>query len=79
MVLASWLEETLEKRRQRQIKAAEDKVRVEERKAAQQAAQQLQQRWLDWNQRREAAAAVGEEFTEPPPGVDIGHEDPQQQ
>lgn len=63
MVIASWLEETLEKRRQRQIKAAVDNER---------------QRWLEWNRRREAAAAVGEDFNEPPPGVNQEFEDPQQ-
>ena len=54
MVLSTWLEETLEKRRRRQIRAAVENER---------------QRWLDWNRRREAAAAAGEEFTEPPPGT----------
>ena len=28
------------------------------------------QRWEAWNRRREAAAAAGEEFSEPPPGLD---------
>lgn len=54
MVLSTWLEETLEKRRRRQIRAAVESER---------------QRWLDWNRRREAAADAGEEFTEPPPGT----------
>ena len=58
MVFASWLEETLEKRRRRQIRAAADNARAEVQKA-----------WLEWNRRREAAAAAGEEFNEPPPGV----------
>ena len=62
MVFASWLEETLEKRKQRQIKAAEDRGLARGRA-------ELQREWLEWNQRREAAAAVGEEFTEPPPGT----------
>ena len=57
-VFADWLEETLERRRQRQIKAAVDKARAEER-----------QKWQGWNQRREAAVAAGEDFDEPPPGV----------
>ena len=60
MVFGTWLEETLEKRRQRQIKAAVDRARAEER-----------QRWEAWNRRREAAAAAGEEFSEPPPGLDL--------
>ena len=58
MVIASWLEETLEKRRQRQIKAAV----AEER-----------EKWQEWNRRREAAAAAGEEFHEPPPGSKAEH------
>lgn len=63
MVLSTWLEEVLEKRRQRQIK---DAVDVERRS------------WLDWNRRREAAAAAGEDFTEPPPGTTTDTEDSQQ-
>lgn len=66
-VFADWLEETLERRRQRQIKAAVDKARAEER-----------QRWEGWNHRREAAVAAGVDFNEPPPGIDQNAEDPQQ-
>ena len=66
MVIASWLEETLEKRRQRQIKAAENAGVVRGRAEA---AAEVQQKWEEWNQRREDAAAAGEEFNEPPPGV----------
>ena len=62
MVIASWLEETLEKRRQRQIKAAENAGVVRGRAEA-------QQKWEEWNQRREDAAAAGEEFNESSPGV----------
>lgn len=72
MVIASWLEETLEKRRQRQIRAAEDRARNEGGKA-------VQQKWEEWNQRREAAAAAGEDFDESPPGVMPETEDSQQQ
>ena len=71
MVIASWLEETLEKRRQRQIRAAADKARTEGEQA-------VQQRWVDWNRRREAAMSAGEDFNEPPPGVNQEFEDPQQ-
>ncbi len=46
MVIASWLEETLEKRRQRQIKAAADKGRT-------QGITEERQRWAEWNRRRE--------------------------
>ena len=66
MVIASWLEETLEKRRQRQIKAAENAGVVRGRAEA---AAEVQQKWEEWNERREDAAAAGEEFDEPPPGV----------
>ena len=57
MVFGTWLEETLEKRKQRQIMAAANNARAQER-----------QQWVDWNRRRQAAAAAGEEFNEPPPG-----------
>ncbi len=67
MVFGTWLEETLEKRKQRQIMAAANKARTQER-----------QQWVDWNRRREAAAAAGEEFNEPPPGTDQETEDNQQ-
>lgn len=66
MVLASWLEETLEKRRQRQIKAAADKGRTEGRTEG---FEEASRKWQEWNQRREAAAVAGEEFIEPPPGT----------
>ena len=62
MVIASWLEETLEKRRQRQIKAAENAGVVR-------GPAEAQQKWEEWNQRREDAAAAGEEFNESSPGV----------
>ena len=67
MVFGTWLEETLEKRRQRQIRTAAENARAEVQKA-----------WAEWNRRREAAAAAGEEFTEPPPGIDQDPEDSQQ-
>ena len=71
MVIASWLEETLEKRRQRQIKAAENAGVVRGRAEA-------HQKWEKWNQRREDAAAAGEEFNEPPPSVVSGTEEAHQ-
>ena len=71
MVLSTWLEDELKKRRQRQIKSAADKARAD-------GITEERQRWLDWNQRREAAAVAGEDFNEPPPGVDQKSEDPQQ-
>lgn len=63
MVLSTWLEETIEKRKQRQIKSAADKARAD-------GITEERQRWQEWNRRREAAAAAGEEFNEPPPGAD---------
>ncbi len=73
MVLSTWLQETLEKRRLRQIKAAEDAGVARGRAEA---VAELQQKWEDWNKRREAAA--GEEFNEPPPGAASETEDAHQ-
>ncbi len=61
MVLSTWLQETLDKRRQREEER--------HRKELQAAVDNERQRWLDWNRRREAAAQAGEEFNEPPPGT----------
>ena len=66
MVLSTWLEDELKKRRQRQIKVAVEKAVG---KAAEKCRTEERQRWVDWNQRREAAAAAGEEFNEPPPAL----------
>ena len=66
MVLSTWLEDELKKRRQRQIKAAV-KAAVEE--ASAEARAEERQRWVEWNSRREATEADGEDFNEPPPGV----------
>ena len=74
MVIASWLEETLEKRRQRQIKAAVDKARAEgHAEARAEGRAEEREQWQEWNRRREAAAAAGEEFHEPPPGSKAEH------
>ena len=83
MVLGTWLEDELKKRRQRQINAAEakgraegraeerDKIRAEERDKARAEAyrQRMEdfQKWQTWNRNREAAQAAGQEFNEPPP------------
>ncbi len=66
MVLSTWLEEVLEKRKQRQIRDAAVTAREDER-----------QRWLGWNRRREEAAAAGKEFDEPPPSANGEVDDPQ--
>lgn len=82
-VFADWLEDELKKRRQRQIKAAVDaavKVAVEETRAEErETARQFRRNLRDWNRRREAAASAGEEFHEPPPGIDLENEDPQRE
>ena len=65
MVLSTWLEEVLENRKQRQIKAAADNARAE-----------VQSAWMEWNQRRVAAADLAEEFNEPPPGTFENHSEP---
>ena len=83
MVLSTWLAETLEKRRR---KEEERRRREEERhhkemehlrreverirSEAEHIRLEVQEAWLEWNRRREAAAAAGENFTEPPPGID---------
>ena len=96
MVIASWLEGELKKRRQREQKQIQARIdeavkarleeavqaRVEEavevavestRAEEREAGRQFRNRLLDWSQRRETAAAAGEEFNEPPP--DIGDPD----
>ena len=71
MVLSTWLEDELKKRRQRQIQAAVEKaVAKATEKATEEGRTRERQRWVDWNQRREAAAVAGEEFNEPPPDLD---------
>ena len=84
MVLSSWLAETLEKhrRQEEQRRREEDKQRRREEDilhrqeisaaadfARVEATAEVQKRWEEWNSRREAAVAAGEEFGEPPPGV----------
>ncbi len=81
MVLSTWLEDELKKRRQRQIRAAVEKevgeavekavaeaVEVASKASGNKARAEERQSWVEWNRRREAAAAAGLEFTEPPPG-----------
>ncbi len=68
MVLSIWLEETLEKRRQRQVEAAEVRGRTEGRiEGRTEGFEEASRRWQEWNRRREVAAASGEKFNEPPP------------
>ncbi len=62
MVLAAWLENRLERSRE------EYRARIgEEARAAGRA--EADREWADWNERREAAVARGEPFSEPPPSV----------
>jgi hypothetical protein len=100
MVLGSYLEEVLKKRRQKSIAEAQkkgfaegqaqgqaegrDQGRAEGRTEGRtegfaqgitQGIMEENQRWLEWNRRREGAAAAGEEFNEPPPGIDSENED----
>ena len=71
MVLSTWLEDELKKRRERQIKAAvEAAVEAAVKEARAEALAEERERWVEWNHRREAAAAAGQEFNEPPPGID---------
>ena len=83
VLFADWLEDELKKRRQRQIKAAVDKARAEALEEARaeerETARQFRRNLRDWNRRREAAASAGEEFNEPPPGIDLENEDPQRE
>ena len=83
MVLSTWLAETLEKRRRKEeerrrkeverIRKEVERIRLEGKVAAEsarmEATLEVQNRWEEWNRRREAAAMAGEEFTEPPPGA----------
>ena len=85
MVLGSWLEDELKKRRQRQINAAVTKAvaeavpnavakavaeaRAEERAETHQQRMEDFQKWQTWNRNREAAQAAGQEFNEPPPSA----------
>ena len=68
MVLSTWLEDELKKRRARQIKAA---VEIAEERGLARGRAELQREWENWNRRREAAAATGEEFTELPPSATV--------
>ena len=61
MVIASWLEEVLERRRERD--------RERHRKELEAAVDNERRQWMEWNRRREAAAVAGEDFNEPPPGA----------
>ena len=70
MVLAAWLENRLERSRE------EYRARIGEEARAEGLARgraegrvETDREWADWNERREAAVARGEPFSEPPPSV----------
>ena len=77
MVLSTWLAETLDKRRRKEqelhrqeIEAAKEFARMEAAAEVRKRTTEVQQRWENWNQRREAAVVAGLEFNEPPPDID---------
>ena len=66
MVLAAWLENRLERSRE------EYRARIGEEARAAGLAEgraETDREWEGWNERREAAAARGEPFADPPPSV----------
>ena len=84
MVLSTWLAETLEKRRRKEEERRRremERIRLEGKAAAEsariEATLEVQNRWEDWNRRREAAESTGEKFSEPPPGTNQETENPQ--
>ena len=62
MVLAAWLENRLERSREEYRAKISEVARIETRA-------ETDREWEGWNERREAAAARGEPFSEPPPSV----------
>ena len=84
MVLSTWLAETLEKRRRKEEERRRremERIRLEGKAAAEsariEATLEVQNRWEDWNRRREAVESTGEKFSEPPPGTNQETENPQ--
>ncbi len=64
MVFGTWLEDEIKKRRRKSIAEAQKKGFTQ---GQAEGIMEERRRWHKWNQRREAAAAAGEEFNEPPP------------
>ena len=62
MIVGTYLEEMLKRRRARQLAEAEER-------GATKARAELSARMREWNERRLAAASKGEPFDEPPPGL----------
>ena len=69
MVFTAWLEDELKKRRQRQINAAVKKATEKAREEGRaEVWAEVRRQWHEWDDRRKAAEAAGEKFTEMPPG-----------
>lgn len=78
MVLSIWLEEVLERRRERDMERRRKEIQAAQaaaESARMEAAAEVQKRWEEWNRRREAAAATGEGINEPPPGTSENSEE----
>ena len=70
MVLAAWLENRLERSREEYRARIGEDARVEGlAKGRVEGRAEANREWADWNERREAAAARDEPFSEPPPSV----------
>ena len=74
MVLAAWLENRLERSREEYRARIGEEARVAglaegRTEGLAEGRAEMDREWADWNERREAAAARGEPFSEPPPSV----------
>ena len=78
MVLAAWLENRLERSREEYRARIGEEARVEglakgraegRVEGLAEGRVEMDREWADWNERREAAVARGEPFSEPPPSV----------
>ena len=71
MIVGTYLEEMLKRRRARQLAEAEERgFKRGLELAAIKARAELSAQLREWNERRLAAKANGEPFDEPPPGLD---------
>ena len=66
MLLSDWYLARQEKRIQTAVEEAEAKAKAE---GLEQGRAEVYQQIAEWNERRKAAEARGEAFTEPPPGI----------
>ena len=67
MIVGTYLEDMLNRRRARQLAEAEERVRAETRAETR---AEIRAGLREWNARRLEAEAKGEPFDEPPPGLD---------